>query len=400
MNFARDPGLIQAFCGHGAKYLPGSADGPLSRMTFGAKDLFDVEGHVTGGGNPEWLATHDPAIRTAPAITALLDAGASLVGKTHTDELAFSLNGENVHYGTPINCRAPNCIPGGSSSGSAAAVAAGLVDFAIGTDTGGSVRVPASYCGIYGFRPSHGRISLEGCLPLAPSFDTLGWFADAAALLARIGAVLLGPSTVLPRFKELLIDESLIEAANADIAEPVRKALPQLQTKFAASRTIAIAHRVERWAGAFGTLQAPEAWQIHGAWIERHIAALGPGIRERFLRGAAITAEESREAESIRLEARAQLSDLLGDERVIVMPTTPCTALPRGMAPEALNPIRTRILSYTCISGLCGLPQINIPLRGAGRHPAGLSLIGPRRSDYALLDVAQDFETQLISRGA
>ena len=132
--------------------------------------------------------------KTARAITCLVEAGASLEGKVHTDELAYSLNGENHFYGTPLNPRAPDRVPGGSSSGSASAVASGACDFALGTDTGGSVRVPASYCGLFGIRPSHGRIPLDGCMPLAPSFDTVGWFARDARLLERVGAVLLSIS--------------------------------------------------------------------------------------------------------------------------------------------------------------------------------------------------------------
>ena len=171
----RDP--YNAFCKHGPDRLTGAAAGPLAGLTCAIKDLFDIAGYVTGGGNPDWHASHEAARRTAPVVQKLLDAGATIVGKTHTDELSRGIFGENAHYGTPINPKAPGRVPGGSSSGSAAAVAGQLVDFALGTDTGGSVRVPASFCGIYGLRPSHGRLPFEGVLPQAPSFDTIGWFA-------------------------------------------------------------------------------------------------------------------------------------------------------------------------------------------------------------------------------
>ncbi|MDP6620082.1 MAG: amidase family protein, partial [Nitrospinota bacterium] len=176
---------LGAFCDWTEVHLPGKAGGPLAGLRFAVKDLYDVEGHVTGRGNPDWLATHGPAESTAPAVARLVEAGATMIGKTITDELAFSLFGENFHYGTPVNTRAPDRVPGGSSSGSASAVAGGLVDFAVGSDTGGSVRVPASFCGILGIRPTHGRISLEGCMPLAPSLDTVGWFANDPELLER-----------------------------------------------------------------------------------------------------------------------------------------------------------------------------------------------------------------------
>ena len=192
MTSILDRDTVGAFCRHTHAELQGASKGPLAGLTFGAKDIYDIAGHKTGFGSPDWLRTHDPATRTAPVVQLLLDAGAHLVGKTQTDEMTYSLNGENPHYGTPVNVNAPGRIPGGSSSGSAAAVAAGLVDFALGSDTGGSVRAPASFCGIFGMRPTHGRIPLEGACPLAASFDTAGWFARDAALLARVARVLLG----------------------------------------------------------------------------------------------------------------------------------------------------------------------------------------------------------------
>src|SRR5688500_36916 len=195
MPFILERDAIGAFCRHTHAELEGAADGPLAGLTFGAKDIYDVAGRKTGFGSPEWLATHDEASATAPAIQLLLDAGARMVGRTQTDELTYSLNGENAHYGTPSNVNAPGRIPGGSSSGSAAAVAAALVDFALGSDTGGSVRAPASFCGIYGMRPTHGRVSLEHACPLASSFDTAGWFARDPAVLARVGRVLLRDSS-------------------------------------------------------------------------------------------------------------------------------------------------------------------------------------------------------------
>ena len=165
---------LDAFCKDTKAYLAGPLGGPLSNLNFAAKDIFDVAGHVTGGGNPDWKATHPPAERNAWIVQTLVSAGATMVGKTHTDELTRGILGENAHYGTPINSKALGRVPGGSSSGSAAAVAGGLVDFALGSDTGGSVRIPASFCGLYGLRPTHGRIPLEGILMQAPSYDTIG----------------------------------------------------------------------------------------------------------------------------------------------------------------------------------------------------------------------------------
>src|SRR6185503_7830288 len=203
-------------------------EGPLSGLTFGAKDIYDIAGHKTGFGSPDWLRTHPAATRTAPTVQRLLKAGADMVGRTHTDEMTFSLNGENAHYGTPVNVNAPGRIPGGSSSGSASAVAGGLVDFALGSDTGGSVRAPASFCGIYGLRPTHGRISLEGACPLASSFDTAGWFARDADVMERVGAVLLREErdSTLPR--GLLVAEDAFELAGPEATAALQRGLERV----------------------------------------------------------------------------------------------------------------------------------------------------------------------------
>src|SRR5213595_3199404 len=183
---------LNAFVPGPRVHIEGRPGGPLSGLTFAAKDLFDVAGHPTGGGNPDWARSNPIPTRHAWAVQTLLDAGATLIGKTITDEVSLGILGENAFDGTPKNVRAPGRVPGGSSSGSAAAVAAGICDTALGTDTGGSVRVPASFCGLFGIRPTHGRLDLTGMLPQAPTSDTTGWFARDAAMFARVSAVLLG----------------------------------------------------------------------------------------------------------------------------------------------------------------------------------------------------------------
>src|SRR5262249_36134072 len=210
----------------------GAPAGPLAGLIFAAKDIFDIAGHVTGAGNPDWLALHAPAERTAPVVQALVDAGATMVGKTHTDELSRGIFGENAHYGTPTNPKAPGRVPGGSSSGSAAAVSGGLVDFALGTDTGGSVRIPASFCGIFGIRPTRGRVSLAGVVGQAPSFDTVGWFARDAHLPARLGATLLAAglgSPPRPRRTIIATDAfAIAEPATANALLPVAERIAAL----------------------------------------------------------------------------------------------------------------------------------------------------------------------------
>ena len=157
--------------------IAGAAKGPLAGLTVAVKDMYDIAGWRTGGGSPVWLDKHAPAKRHAAPVRKFLAAGATVIGKTVCDEFFFSLTGANAHYGTPLNPRAPGRLPGGSSAGSAAATAAGACDFALGSDTGGSVRVPASFCGIYGIRVTLGRVDMTGAMDMAPSFDAAGWFA-------------------------------------------------------------------------------------------------------------------------------------------------------------------------------------------------------------------------------
>src|SRR5579872_6848015 len=228
-----------AFCRHTDVALEGASAGPLHGLTFAAKDVFDVAGYRTGNGNPVWLQTHTPAARTASAIERLIAAGSTMVGKTQTDEMAYSLNGENVHYGTPTNPRAPGRIPGGSSSGSAVAVAGGLVDFALGTDCGGSVRLPASFCGIYGLRPTHGLIATDGVIDLAKSFDTVGWFARDPQTMRRVGEVLVPrPSDFVP--KRLLIAEDAFTFVGPDVRAALSGAVARLKTAFPKHQEIQI----------------------------------------------------------------------------------------------------------------------------------------------------------------
>ena len=168
--------------------IEGRPDGPLSGLTFVAKDLFDIAGRPTGAGNHDWAHTHAVPDKHAWVVQTLLDHGATLIGKTITDEISLGILGENMFDGTPTNPAAPDRVPGGSSSGSVSAVAQGFCDFALGTDTGGSVRVPASFCGVYGIRPTHGRLPVDGMLPQAPTSDTTGWFARDADTFARVAS--------------------------------------------------------------------------------------------------------------------------------------------------------------------------------------------------------------------
>ena len=288
-----DSDTVGAFCRHTHVEVEGAASGPLAGLICGIKDLYDISGHKTGFGSPHWLATHDAAVATAPPVQSVLDAGARVVGKTHTDEMAYSLNGENAHYGTPVNVNAPRRIPGGSSSGSAAAVAAGLVDFALGSDTGGSVRAPASFCGVYGLRATHGRISLSGACALAPSFDTVGWFARDPVLLERVGRVLLNDDKSAASPGPLLLAQDAFAIVGDSVADILQPALQRLTALLGKAQTVTVAKDgLPQWFQAFRRLQGAEAWAQHREWITRVKPALGPGVRERFEWAATVTAND------------------------------------------------------------------------------------------------------------
>ncbi|WP_246696776.1 amidase [Methylobacterium planeticum] len=383
---------VGAFCPHGLVARRNRETGPLAGLGFGLKDLFDLAGVPTGAGSPDWLATHPVPATSAPVVETLLAAGARLVGKTQTDEIAWSLNGENAHYGTPRNVAAPGRIPGGSSSGSAAATAAGLVDFAIGTDTGGSVRLPASYCGLYGLRPSHGRISLAGAVPLAPSYDTAGWFARDAAILARVGRVLLGETPPQPRPRRLLIARDLFERAGPAVTEALDEALGHLRAQFATVEAVTVAGEAAgAWRNAFRLIQSHEAWAAHGAWIARVQPRFGPGVRERFEAASRLDAGEVAAATALRRTIAAELRALLGEDAVLALPSAPGIA-PHLATPEAeLDGFRARALELLCPAGHAGLPQVSLPRARLDGCPLGLSLIAGPGRDETLLDLARTF---------
>lgn len=368
----------------------GGGAGPLAGPRFGLKDLYDVAGFVTRAGSPDWARTHGPAAETAPAARVLLDAGATLVGKTHTDELAYSLLGENAHYGTPTNPNAPGRVPGGSSSGSASAVAGHLVDFSVGSDTGGSVRVPASNCGIYGIRTTHGRISLANAVPLAPSFDTVGWFARDAGLLERVGRVYLAgePARVPTR---LLVARDAFAAADEAADAALAPVVEGIAARFSERDDVVVApDGLAEWAAAWRILQAREIWRAHGRWIERTRPAFGPGLRERFEWASTVSEAEEAQAGPICEAARARLNELLPEDTVLCLPSAPSGAPRLASLPDQLEEYRTRTMQLTCSAGIAELPQISMPLAEVDSCPIGLSLLGPAGSDRALLRLVGD----------
>jgi amidase len=380
---------LGAFCRHTHAEMKGAAHGPLVGLTFAVKDIYDVAGHRTGFGSPDWLHTHGPAVRTAPVVQRLLDAGAHLVGRTHTDELTWSLTGENAHYGTPVNVNAPGRISGGSSSGSAAVVAAGVVDFAVGSDTGGSVRVPASFCGILGMRPTYGRIPLDGVRPLAPSFDTCGWFARDAGIFERVGRTLLCDDAPAPPPARLLIAQDALEVAGETVDHALRPALDKVAALVGKPEPVTVGDEpLVQWMDYFRFLQGAEIWACHGEWITREKPALGPGVKERFAWAATVTPEDITRASMRREEIARRMAEMVGERTVLALPSAPGIALLRNSPPKVLDELRARALPLLCIAGLARLPQVSLPLAQLDDCPLGLSLIAARGNDTLLLQLA------------
>lgn len=368
-----------------------ASTGPLSGLCFAAKDLFDVAGYPTGGGNPVVLALSGIKTCTAPTVQKLLDAGARLVGKTVTDELAFSMNGNNAHFGAPLNGAAPDRITGGSSSGSASAVSSGLCDFALGTDTGGSVRAPANHCGLYGLRPTHGRVSLQGALDLAPSLDTCGWFARDAQTFSRVADVLLGDDAApLPPQVRLLWPTDVWALLDPAVVSALQDATQQVTDLIGPSQPIhAVLESFDTMYWNFRYVQGREAWMTDGPLIERYAPPLGPGVAERFAWSRAVTDEQVANARAFRERYRLHLAALLGQDGVLVMPTMPDIA-PLRTAPEgSLEDYRNRAIQMLCIAGLAGFPQLSMPLAQRDGAPLGLSLLGPAGSDRSLITLAE-----------
>ncbi|MEF9962919.1 MAG: amidase [Comamonas sp.] len=368
-----------------------AGSGPLSGLYFGVKDLFDIAGYPTGGGNPLLLAMSGIKTQTAPTVQKLLDAGAALAGKTVTDELAFSMNGNNAHFGAPINGNAPERITGGSSSGSASAVSSRLCDFALGTDTGGSVRAPASHCGLYGIRPTHGRVSLDAALALCHSLDTCGWFARDAHTFARVADVLLAPdATPLPARPRLLMPSDVWALVDSALRPAWDGALQQItQLLGSAQDCHAVLDSFDAMYWSFRYIQGREAWMTDGAFISRYAPVLGPGVKERFDWSSKVTDAQVQEAEQFRARFRQHLADLLGDDGVLVMPTMPDIAPLRTADEASLEVYRNQAVQMLCLAGLAGFPQISLPLASRDGAPLGISLLGPAGTDRSLIAIAQ-----------
>lgn len=382
---------LGAFVAHCDKVIEGAEDKLLSGLDLAVKDIFDVEGCRTGCGNPDWLRTHEPAEKSAPVVQKLIDSGATMIGKTVTEEMAYSIVGENHYYGAPVNVNAPGRVAGGSSSGSAAAVAAGDAHLALGSDTGGSVRIPASFCGIYGLRPTHGRIPLEGIMPLAASYDTIGWFARDPAVMSGVAHVLFDDWQEPDILTRLYVPEDLWALAEPAVQAALTPALDALEeiVNPPISMLAAEDYDIDNMFKAYLVLQGREAWETHRDWIAEVKPDFGPGIAERFEFISKITDDEVAHWNEWRARLSRRMNDLMNIGAVMAVPTSPCVALFRGEQPDQQADARRRILTMTGLAGHCGLPQINIPYGTVDGAPTGFSIIGRKGGDETLIDLAR-----------
>jgi Asp-tRNA(Asn)/Glu-tRNA(Gln) amidotransferase A subunit family amidase len=370
----------------GSPLVPATATGPLDGETVAVKDLFAVTGVPTGGGVPAYLAEQKPQSQNADAVDALLEHGAAVAGIAHTDEFAYSIAGKNPHYGTPPNGAVLGAIPGGSSSGPASAVALGQASIGLGTDTGGSIRVPASYQGLWGLRTTHGLVSTAGLLPLAPSFDTVGWLTRDADTLRRAASASLGGQRALSG--DLAVAPALLEHLEPDVRrvfESFVHTVPVTEVEL---------DDIDHLFETFRTVQAAEAWREHGSWIDAHPGALGDAVAGRFAWAASITQQQEDDARAEFAAAKFAINDALG-ARTLLLPAASSVA-PSTTADEAsIERTRSGTLRLTCIAGLSGRPALSAPLLSVPRPgslfpaPVGLCFVGPRSTDLALIELAE-----------
>jgi amidase len=385
--------VTSPFVGGPPLRIAGAPGGALAGLTFAAKDLLDVAGHPTGGGNPDWARRNPIPTRHAWAVQRLLDAGATLVGKTVTDEVSLGILGENPFDGTPLNPKAPDRVPGGSSSGSASAVAQGLCDTALGTDSGGSVRVPASFCGLYGIRPTHGRLDVTGMMPQAPGSDTIGWFARDSATFARVSEALLGEPIPESLPTRLVMAVDAFGFADADTTAALEPLVRRLSIVVGDVREDLLAPPgLSAWSRAQRALQPHEAWLTFRHWLDRDNPRLQFSVARGLVLASTIPESERQWASLVRAEARARLDWLVPAGTILCMPTTPFPAPPKGLPLATLDPLRARISCLTSHGGLTGVPQVSLPGATVDGLPVGLSIVAARGSDAVLVAVARAME--------
>lgn len=370
--------------------LVGSDSGPLAGLSVVVKDMYDIAGERAGGGSPAWLEAHEPATTHSAIVDRILSAGGTITGKTVCDEFFYSITGDNFHYGTPLNPRAPDSIPGGSSSGSASACAAGSCDIAIGSDTAGSVRVPAALCGVYGIRVSRGRMDMRGAISMAPSFDAGGWFASSAGLFRRAGQALLENYQPAPsEIRRMVVLDDAFRNIDPRIAELLRDFLSRIARVLPETGASTVAGEdIDRWRETMRLTQAAEVWQNFGKLISHTDLPLGPGIAERMKIASSVDDAQVRAGRIVLDEATERMSSATADETVLILPTCPSVAPLLSSSPAQFEAFRVKTMRLVCMASISGLPQITVPIGCMGGSPVGLSFLGWKNGEEALLDLA------------
>ena len=362
-----------------------SYKGNLLDMRFLCKDMCQIKGFKTSCGNPDFYNHTAEATENAPFLEKILNEGAILEGITICDEFFYSIIGENIHYGTPSNKNAPNCVPGGSSSGSAAALTQINYDFTIGTDTGGSVRVPASFCGIYGFRPTHGRINLNKVYPMSESFDTLGWFSNNKSNMLKVGKVFFDHFEGIPiEQKNILIPIDIINNLDENIKSQF---YDYCENKFKNLKKVQLSnYNKSELAECFRIIQGYEIKLSMLPWIQKYNPKISTEINSRFEMTKNITVNMYNESINLRKEFVSELDKNLSKEALIIFPTTPFSAPITGQSDDNLSDLRKKVMEFTCIGGLSSRPQISIPKFKGSTGPIGLSVLGNKNADEIILN--------------
>lgn len=384
---------VGAFVGEPAVLVRGRRGGPLCGVTVGVKDVFDVAGTITRAGNPAFAEGRAPAVRSAGAVERLVGAGATVVGRTVSDALAFSLSGTNRHDGTPVNVAAPGRVPGGSSAGAAAAVAAGLIDLGLATDTGGSIRVPASYCGVVGWRPTHGRVTTSGLVPLAPSFDTVGLLGACPNLVRDAADVLLADGDTAASGGRVVVLEETLSALRPEVAEAFGRACDLL----GAEATVSIGVDLDEALTAFRTLQGWEAWKVHGEWIRARRPDLGAGIAARFEAASRIAKHQLAPADEVRRRVADAMAGATRRGEVLLVPAAAGAAPPLERNAAEHEDDRMRTLRVGCLAALAGAPAVALPVGRIDGLPFGVAAVGAPGSDRSLLRWAADVMAALAA---